>query len=205
MKKTFKKWLVTLLSAMMVFSSLTITAAAEGEEYDLFIGFGGDDAEESGGWGFQFNSPNADNNVGDIQAVTEKIKVGETKTVSLTLPAETLHTYWIAPVLVAEGVSDLSVDVQVSIDGNDVTGDVDFAAGDAWWYEGTGEYDETKAIRLAGGYNEWGTQDMESPQTRRFLHTTMRRLPRNPHRLSHHCRRWIPAHPRLSPSHPRLR
>ncbi len=163
MKKTFKKWLVTLLSAMMVFSSLTITAAAEGEEYDLFIGFGGDDAEESGGWGFQFNSPNADNNVGDIQAVTEKIKVGETKTVSLTLPAETLHTYWIAPVLVAEGVSDLSVDVQVSIDGNDVTGDVDFAAGDAWWYEGTGEYDETKAIRLAGGYNEWGTQYMESP------------------------------------------
>ena len=59
MKKTFKKWLVTLLSAMMVFSSLTITAAAEGEEYDLFIGFGGDDAEESGGWGFQFNSPPA--------------------------------------------------------------------------------------------------------------------------------------------------
>lgn len=162
MKKTFKKWLVTLLSAMMVFSSLTITAAAEGEEYDLFIGFGGD-AAESGDWGFQFNSPNADNNQGDIQAVTEKIKVGETKTVSLTLPSETLHTYWIAPVIVAEGVSDLSADVKVSIDGNDVTGNVDFSAGDAWWYEGTGAYDETQSIRLAGGYNEWGTQYMESP------------------------------------------
>ena len=162
MKRTLKKCFVTLLSAMMVFSSLTITAAAEGEEYDLFVGFGGD-AAESGDWGFQYNSPNADNNVGEIEAVTEKIKVGETKTVSLTLPNEAVYTWWLAPVIVAEGVTDLSVDVQVSIDGNDVTGDVDFSAGDAWWYEGAGEYDETKAIRLAGGYNEWGTHYMESP------------------------------------------
>ncbi|MCM1538074.1 MAG: hypothetical protein NC254_06720 [bacterium] len=162
MKRTLKKWLVTLLSAVMVFSSLTITAAAEGEEYELYVGFGGD-AAESGDWGYQFNSPNADNNAGDITAVTETIKVGETKTVSLTVPSEVIYTWWIAPVIVAEGVTDLSADVQVSIDGNDVTGDVDFSAGDAWWYEGTGAYDETQAIRLAGGYNEWGTHYLEAP------------------------------------------
>ena len=162
MKRTLKKWFVTFLSAMMVLSSLTITAAAEGEEYELYIGFGGDAAED-GDWGYQYNSPNADNNSGDIEAVNETIKVGETKTVSLTVPSEVIHTWWIAPVIVAEGVSDLSADVQVSIDGNDVTGNVDFSAGDAWWYEGTGEFDETQSIRLAGGYNEWGAQYMESP------------------------------------------
>lgn len=162
MKKTLKKFLVTLLSAVMVFSSLTITAAAdEADEYTLFIGFGGD-AAEGGDWGYGYAGPESDN-AGDIDAVVEAIKVGETKTVSLTLPSECIYTWWLAPVLLAENVTDLDVDIQVSIDGNDVTGDVDFAAGDAWWYEGTGNYDDTTAIRLAGGYNEWGTAYMSSP------------------------------------------
>ncbi len=162
MKKTLKKFLVTLLSAVMVFSSLTITAAAdEADGYTLFIGFGGD-AAEGGDWGYGYAGPESDN-AGDIDAVVETIKVGETKTVSLTLPSECIYTWWLAPVLLAENVTDLDVDIQVSIDGNDVTGGVDFAAGDAWWYEGTGNYDDTTAIRLAGGYNEWGTAYMSSP------------------------------------------
>ena len=141
MKKTLKKFLVTLLSAVMVFSSLTITAAAdETDEYTLFIGFGAD-AAEGGDWGYGYAGPESDV-AGDVEAVVETIKVGETKTVSLTLPSECVYTWWLAPVLLAENVTDLDVDIQVSIDGKDVTGDVDFAAGDAWWYEGTGNYDD---------------------------------------------------------------
>ncbi|MBP3611117.1 MAG: hypothetical protein J6J42_12380 [Lachnospiraceae bacterium] len=34
-----------------------------------------------------------------------------------------------------------------------------------WWYEGTGDYTDTQAIRLAGGYNEWGDKFMaEGPK-----------------------------------------
>jgi len=162
MKKTLKKFLVTLLAATMVFSSLTFTAAAdEAEGYTMFIAYGGD-AAESGDWGYGYAGPESDN-AGDIEAVVETINVGETKTVSLTLPSECVYTWYMAPVILAEGVTDLDATITVAIDGNDVTGDVDFAAGDAWWYEGTGNYDETQAIRLAGGYNEWGTQYMSSP------------------------------------------
>ncbi len=162
MKKALKKFLVTLLTAAMVFSSLALTAAAdEAEEYTLFIAYGGD-AAESGDWGYGYAGPESDN-AGDIEAVVETIAVGETKTVSLTLPSECVYTWYMAPVLLAEGVTDMDATIEVAIDGKDVTGDVDFAAGDAWWYEGTGNYDETQAIRLAGGYNEWGTQYMSSP------------------------------------------
>ena len=91
MKKTLKKFLVTLLSAVMVFSSLTITAAAdEADGYTMFIAFGGD-AAESGDWGYGYAGPESDN-AGDINAVVETIKVGETKTVSLTLPSECIYT-----------------------------------------------------------------------------------------------------------------
>ncbi len=162
MKKTLKKFLVTLLTAAMVFSSLAITAAADEDDgYTLFIGFGAD-AAESGDWGYGYAGPDSDV-AGDVTATVETIKVGETKTVSITLPSECVYTWWLAPVLLAENVTDLDATVSVTVDGKDVTGDVDFAAGDAWWYEGTGNYDETQAIRLAGGYNEWGTQYMSSP------------------------------------------
>ena len=162
MKKTLKKFLVTLLTAAMVFSSLAITAAAdETDEYTLFIGFGAD-AAESGDWGYGYAGPDSDV-AGDVTATVETIKVGETKTVSITLPSECVYTWWLAPVLLAENVTDLDATITVAIDGQDVTDTVDFAAGDAWWYEGTGNYPDTQAIRLAGGYNEWGTQYMSSP------------------------------------------
>jgi hypothetical protein len=71
------------------------------------------------------------------------------------------NVWFYAPVIVAENVVSADFTIEEYIDGTQV--DIDTTAGDAWWYEGTGEYDDTQAIRLAGGYNEWGTQYVAEP------------------------------------------
>ena len=156
--KRMKKLLVTLLAGIMVLSSLTISAGAKEDEYDVFLAFGAD--KETGDWGYQYYGTGAETNAGDVQGVDEKISVGETVTISATLPTETVYTWFMAPCLVAENVTALDATITCKIDGTDVTDTIDFAAGDAWWYEGTAAYDETQCIRLAGGYNEWGTKYM---------------------------------------------
>ena len=156
----FKKveYTVTINSAEKA-EPKTVGAAFEGEA-DLYIGFGGDKAEEND-WGMQYNSPdNADNNA-DIVATNEKIKVGETKTVSLEFPDAVPNVWWMAPVLVAEGIGDLDVTVALKIDGEDV--EIDASKGDMWWYEATGDIDDKNAIRLYGGFNEWAAQYIAEP------------------------------------------
>lgn len=161
MKKVLKKLMVSLLSAAMLLGIVSVPAkAAEEDAYDLFIAFGGDKAE-SNDWGYSYAGPATEGNTAEVEAVTEQIKVGETRTVSLTLPSECVYTWYIAPVLVAEGASNVDATVTVKVDGQDV--DIDAAAGDAFWYEETGSYTKDQAIRLAGGYNEWGTHYIESP------------------------------------------
>jgi hypothetical protein len=71
------------------------------------------------------------------------------------------NVWFYAPVIVAENVVSADFTIEEYIDGEQV--DIDTAAGDAWWYEGTGEYDDTQAIRLAGGFNEWGDQYVAEP------------------------------------------
>lgn len=161
--KKGKRLFAVLFCMALVLNMLQLVPAEQAKAddgYTLYIGFGAD-AAESGDWGCQYNSPNAADNKGEVTAVNETIAVGETKTVSVTVPTAVLHTYWIAPVLVAEGVTELDATVALKVDGADV--EIDTAAGDAWWYEGTGEYSAEQSIRLAGGYNEWGTQYIASP------------------------------------------
>ena len=52
MKKMMKRIFASLLAFAMMFSTLTITAAAEEEEYLMFLAFGGDKEAEND-WGFQ--------------------------------------------------------------------------------------------------------------------------------------------------------
>ncbi len=136
----------------------------ESEDYtgdvEVFVGFGGDKDEEND-WGFQNNSPENEGNAGDIVATNATMKVGETATVSLEFPSEVVNTWWVAPVIVVNDVINLDADVSLKIDDQDV--DIDLSAGDAWWYEATGDYDETQAIRLPGGFNEWGAQYISEP------------------------------------------
>lgn len=134
------------------------------EAYPAFIAFGGDMAAEND-WGFEYYG--ADNNKGDIVATEGVLKNGETTTLSLEFPSEVFYTWFIAPCMVVEDSSmiskDSTFDVKVYLDGEEVA--TDLAAGDAFWTEGTGSYAAEQCVRIAGGYNEWGTKYLaESPK-----------------------------------------
>ena len=165
MKKTFARFLsIMLVLALLAAGVAAVPASADiPEEFDLFIAYGGDkEAENDWGWGYT----GAD--VDGITAVKEKIKVGETKTVSLTFDTPTVNSWYFAPCLVADDVTGIgAVDFTVSckIDGKDVA--IDLAAdadGKTWWTEDTGDYKATSCIRLAGGFNEWATKFIAEPE-----------------------------------------
>ncbi|MCM1307352.1 MAG: hypothetical protein NC223_02000 [Butyrivibrio sp.] len=154
-----KKFLALLLAGIMALGCFAVSAAAdEGDSFDLFIAFGGDPADSTD-WAYQYYGEGGENK-GDVVAANEKIAVGETKTVSLTLPAEAATTYFIAPCLIAGAdYKQMDFDVKVTIDGNDVTSQLDFEvdAGEdsrKWWYEDTGNF-KGDCIRLAGGFNTY--------------------------------------------------
>ena len=95
------------------------------------------------------------------------MKSGETTTLTLEFPSEVYYTWFVAPCFVVEDASKVSpestFDVKVFLDGEEVTTDV--SAGKSCWAEGTGDYDETKCVRIGGGYNEWGDKYLaESPK-----------------------------------------
>ncbi|MBE5875938.1 MAG: hypothetical protein E7290_03505 [Lachnospiraceae bacterium] len=133
------------------------------EEYKVFLAYGGD--KESGDWGYQYYGEGAASNAGDIKATDATIKVGETATIALEFATPVAYTWFMAPVITASGVVEADFDVQVLVDGKDITDTVNFAADDkAFWAEATGDYTEEQCIRLAGGYNEWATKYIaESP------------------------------------------
>ena len=55
-------------------------------------------------------------------------------------------------------------DVSLKLDGVDQTKLINFAADDVnYWSENAGDYPADTCIRLAGGYNEWGTKYIDSP------------------------------------------
>ncbi len=167
MKKSIKKLFASLLALALVVTGLfvaPVTADAAEDEFLVFIALSAD-AAESGDWGYQYFGPDATNNMGDVQAVTQTVKNGETATVSVTLPTEALYTWFVAPVIDSKGdvfAADSTFETTVKIDGKEVTPDL--AAGDAFWYEETGAVGKEAAVRLAGGFNEWGTKYIaESP------------------------------------------
>ena len=165
MKKTWKKLIAGLTVAALSFGfAAPMGVKAAGEDFDgeatVYIGFGGDKEEEND-WGFQYNDPENAGNTADIVATNATIKVGDTVTVSLEFPSEVVNTWWMAPVMVAEGLGEVDATVSLKIDGEDVA--IDTEAGDAWWYEETGVFTKTQAIRLAGGFNEWGAQYIAEP------------------------------------------
>lgn len=166
MRKTFKKAVVTALTTVMALSSIIAInpkeAKADVTEYDMYFGIGAGNE-----WQYQYNSPNDAANAGDITSTAVKVKEGDTVTVGVTLPEATDKIWWMAPVIVAEDAANLKVDFtldKVTFDGTDVTDKVDLTvrAEGISWAEDTGEY-KGNAIRLAGGYNEWGDKFVTPP------------------------------------------
>lgn len=162
MKKLMKKLFASLLAFAMMFSMMPLSASAEGEEYLMFLAYGGESEQDA--WNLSW--ANEEGNESGIEATTAMAKVGDTVTIGVKLPEAATKTWWMAPVLIAEGVSDLSYTIdKVTIDGEDITDSLDLTLGDkTWWNEGTGNYTEEEAVRLQGGYNEWGDKYIaESP------------------------------------------
>ena len=161
MSKTFKRFFAGLLAFVMVFA-MTAAAApakevkADEEKYEMFLAVGA--AQD---WSMCY--ANEADYAGGIQSTKANIGVGETATISLVMPNEVDYTWYLAPVLVAEGVEKLDYTINsIMLDGAEILGDVNLNAREAgnWWYEGTGPYTDKQAIRLAGGYNEWGDKFM---------------------------------------------
>ena len=144
----------------------SVTFASAGPEFDLFIAYGGDKAE-SNDWGYEYYGADTDKSAG-ITSVTEKISVGQTKTISLTFDNAAVYSWFFAPCLVAEDVSwigNLDFDITCKVNGEEVAINMEAdSQGRIWWTEGTGDYSGTQCIRLAGGYNEWGAQFIAQPE-----------------------------------------
>ena len=156
MIKKIKKAFAGVLAGVLAFSCLVsagpkadVKAAEDG--YEVFVAMGGDkDAKDDWGWGY------AGKDVEGVTATKAKIKEGETVTVGLEFSKEVIATWWIAPVMLSNDVTQAEFDVKVLIDGKEIA--CDLTKGDNWWREDTGDYKKDEAIRIAGGYNEWGTQ-----------------------------------------------
>ncbi len=166
MSKTFKKFFAGLLAFVMVFAMTAVAAPkaevkADEEKYEMFLAIGA--AED---WSMCYD--NAPDYAGDIIATNASVAVGETATISLVMPREVDKTWYLAPVLLAEGVQDLDYTISsITLDGAEILDTVNLNAREAgnWWYEATGVFTDKQAIRLAGGYNEWGDKFMAEGPT----------------------------------------
>lgn len=132
------------------------------ESYPAFIAIGADKEAEND-WGYGYYG----SDVEGIVATNGELKSGETTTLSVEFPSEVYYTWFVAPCMVVEDSSviskDSTFDVKVFLDGEEVA--VDLTAGDSCWAEGTGDYAVEQCVRIAGGYNEWGTKYLaESPK-----------------------------------------
>ncbi len=162
--KSFKKFIAAATAGLLTFAaaapalSVPVLAAEESTEtYRIFLAFGGDAAEE-GDWAYSYAGGDATEGVTVTDA---EIKVGDTARIGLEFANPVVNAWYFAPTIIAESVIEADFSVKAFVDGNEVS--VDLAAGDNWWYEGTGDFTDTQAIRVAGGFNEWGTQYMSEP------------------------------------------
>ncbi len=164
MKKVTKK-LVALATAFLMTVSLfaggrpSEKAYAEdtvaAESFYAFIAIGaGDD------WEYQYYGKTSVNSM-EVEGQDAYIAVGETKTISVTMPQKATRVWFNAPCIIAPGATEIEYDISLKIDGKETA--IDLTAGKAWWFEGTGSWSENECVRLAGGYNEWGSQYIGKP------------------------------------------
>ncbi len=164
MRKMAKRILVPMLALVLVFTSMAAPVKAAEGEYLVFIALGAD--SNDGSWDISYAGPDTAGNTSNVTAVTAMAKDGDTVTVSLTVPT-VKYTWYVAPCVIIDPTTlgaNAHFDVSLKIDGVDKTNLINFAADDVnFWSENAGDYPATSCIRLAGGYNEWGTKYIDSP------------------------------------------
>ena len=113
----------------------------------------------AGDRGLVYNGPHYEGNTPDIIAVTATAKVGETATVSLTLPEEITRIYDIAPVVYSSGDNtafgnvDASVSLKINNEAVEVISEAEPQPPLSWRDEKSGRM---TAWRLYGGIEEGG-------------------------------------------------
>ena len=169
---TYNEWGQKFISVPASITSIEYTVTLndvrfEGEEpeapsYEMFICYGGDKTSEND-WGYEYWGTERYNSEG-ITWQNASVKVGETATISLTFDTPTVNTWCVSPCLLVDDtslVSNVEFDISCKINGEEVA--IDLTAGDAWWAEDTDTFKSDKCLRLAGGYNEWGTKYIAEP------------------------------------------
>ena len=150
----------TSIEYTVTINSADETGPASEGEATVFIAFDGDLAE-SGDHGLKYFGEGNEENAGDIEAVEAVAKVGDTVTVSLTLPSALRHAYFISPVIVPEEGTEYSkadVTVALNIDGSVIALDETLTA--RAWDEAVGGIES--AWRLYGGADEEGSGTVEA-------------------------------------------
>ena len=177
MKKVTKRLVALAASFLMMVSVLSMgnpsvqayaeeTATASAESFYAFIAIGAGD-----GWEYQYYGKTSGNS-GNVVAQDAFIAVGETKTISVTMPETTTQAWFNAPCLVIPGAREVEFDITAKIDGKDVAIDLTAGSKGNWWFEGTGAWGDTECIRLAGTYNEWGDKFIAKPVNFKTLEYT---------------------------------
>lgn len=166
-----KDGIVLPAEATKVEYTIKLNSVIPGDSYLAFVALQGD--KTAGDWGFSYIGPAGDNTEG-VTGVAAPVKVGESVTVSATFPENVVYTWWTAPcVLIPDATDKTVVDATVTsvkVDGKDVAFDLTKDTKSAW-AEVSGNYGKG-CFRIAGGYNEWGAQFIESPQNFKTIEYT---------------------------------
>ena len=129
-------------------------------EYFAFLAIGADKVSDTN-WANSWAGEDTAN--AGVTASAAKVNAGDSFTLSVEFTDTVEKTWYLAPcIVVGEGKTVDATVTAVRLDGKDVTNLIDFTAGDAVWYEGTGSYTAEECVRLGGGYNEWATQYLAS-------------------------------------------
>ncbi len=161
MKKSVRKVTALVLTFLMVVAMLPAmgkvkNVKAEETTYHAFVGIGAE--AEATKWDMCYSGP-ANGELAGATVEEADMKVGDTATISITLPKQSVKVWWMAPCLVVDAGKTVDVTVNsLKIDGQEVK--IDKSKYETLtWYEGTGDNYKDNCVRTYGGYNEWGVQD----------------------------------------------
>ena len=78
----------------------------------------------------------------------------EAELILINIPFHKIDYIWyMTPVLVGKDITEAEFSVTLYINGTETS--LDTEGKDNWWYESTGMFDESSAVRIYGGYNEF--------------------------------------------------
>ena len=145
---------VSAVTAAFVSAAVPVTVNAEenAEPYTVFVAVGANEDWSMCYAGENYVDAAAEINPG-ISVTPATISPGATATVSLSFDTPVDYIWYMTPVLVGKDITEAEFSVTLYINGTETS--LDTEGKDNWWYESTGMFDESSAVRIYGGYNEF--------------------------------------------------